>query len=57
MIVAIGVDVVEIQRIRSLLERSGDRFINRIFTEQEGEYCRSLSNPAESLAARFAAIP
>lgn len=55
MIVAIGVDVVEIERIRSLLERSGDRFINRIFTEQEGEYCRSLSNPAESLAARFAA--
>ena len=55
MIVAIGVDAVEIARIHSLLERSGDRFINRVFTKQESEYCRSRNNPAESLAARFAA--
>tara|TARA_R110002094_G_scaffold160856_4_gene146125 strand:+ start:1099 stop:1476 length:378 start_codon:yes stop_codon:yes gene_type:complete len=55
MIVAIGVDAVEIERIRDMFDRSGDRFVNRIFTEQEGDYCRGRNDPAESLAARFAA--
>ena len=55
MIVAIGVDAVEIERIRALYERSGERYLARVFTKQEGDYCRSRSNPAESLAARFAA--
>jgi holo-[acyl-carrier protein] synthase len=55
MIIAIGVDAVEIERIRGLHERSGDRFVNRVFTEQEGDYCRTRPHPAESLAARFAA--
>jgi holo-[acyl-carrier protein] synthase len=55
MIVAIGVDAVEIDRIRGLYERSGERFVARVFTEQEGAYCKSRNHPAESLAARFAA--
>lgn len=55
MIVAIGVDAVEIDRIRGLYERSGERFVTRVFTEQEGAYCKSRNHPAESLAARFAA--
>ena len=55
MIVAIGVDAVEIERIRGLYERSGERFVKRVFTEQEGDYCRTRNHPAESLAARFAA--
>lgn len=55
MIVAIGVDAVEIERIRGLYERSGDRFLQRVFTDQEASYCRSRNHPAESLAARFAA--
>lgn len=55
MIVAIGVDAVEIERIRGLYERSGERFLQRVFTDQEADYCRGRGHPAESLAARFAA--
>ena len=55
MIVSVGVDAVEIERIRALLERSGERFERRIFTPSEAEYCRGRQRPAESFAARFAA--
>jgi holo-[acyl-carrier protein] synthase len=55
MIVAIGVDAVEIERIRGLYARSGDRFVQRVFTDNEAAYCTTRSHPAESLAARFAA--
>ena len=55
MIVAIGVAAVEIERIRGLYARSGDRFVQRVFTDDEAAYCKTRSHPAESLAARFAA--
>lgn len=48
----IGVDMIEIERIRQALTRSG--FRERCFTEAEREYCDSRPNPAESYAARFA---
>jgi holo-[acyl-carrier protein] synthase len=50
--VKVGVDVIEIERIRNALERSG--FRERCFTEAERVYCDSKKNPAESYAARFA---
>lgn len=55
MIVSVGVDAVEIERIRALLERSGERFERRVFTPSEADYCRGRHRPAESFAARFAA--
>ncbi len=55
MIVAVGVDVVPIARIEGLLARAGDRTYARLCTIAEADYCRSRANPAESLAARFAA--
>ncbi len=55
MIVAIGVDTVEIARIDRLLRDSGERFVQRLFTEAEAAYCRTRHQPAESFAARFAA--
>lgn len=55
MIVAIGTDAVEIERIRGLYERSGERFVQRVFTPDEAAYCRTRHHPAESFAARFAA--
>ena len=55
MIVGLGTDVVEIARIEASLERFGDRFLHRIFTEAEIRYCLAKRRPAESLAARFAA--
>jgi holo-[acyl-carrier protein] synthase len=49
----VGLDVIEIERIRSALERY-PRFAERCFTEAERAYCDSRANPAESYAGRFA---
>jgi holo-[acyl-carrier protein] synthase len=50
--VKVGVDLIEIERVRRALERP--RFRERCFTDAEREYCDSRANPAESYAARFA---
>jgi holo-[acyl-carrier protein] synthase len=50
-----GIDIVEIARIRRMLEEYGPRFLDRCFTPQEQAYCRSKADPAPHLAARFAA--
>lgn len=55
MIVGTGVDVVEVARIRAAVERFGNRFMSRVFTPAEVQYCTSKSNASERLAARFAA--
>jgi holo-[acyl-carrier protein] synthase len=47
-----GVDIIEIPRIRRVVERYGDRFLERIYTAGEITYCRGR---APNLAARFAA--
>ena len=47
-----GVDIIEISRVREVLERYGQRFLDRVFTHGETEYCRGR---APNLAARFAA--
>jgi holo-[acyl-carrier protein] synthase len=52
---SVGIDVVSIARIEMMLGRWGDRFLRRVFTEGEIEYCLGRSHPAPSLAARFAA--
>ncbi|MFQ5575817.1 MAG: holo-ACP synthase [Anaerolineae bacterium] len=49
---AIGVDIIETQRIADLLARRGDRFLNRVYTPREVAYCRGN---VPSLAARWAA--
>ncbi|MGA9762858.1 MAG: holo-ACP synthase [Gaiellaceae bacterium] len=48
----VGLDLIEIERIRSALERP--RFRERCFTRAERDYCDSRANPAQSYAARFA---
>ena len=55
MIVGVGLDVVEIARIRRLLERWRERFLDRVFTPDEQAYALARHDPAEHLAARFAA--
>jgi len=55
MIVGTGIDIAEVPRIRHSIERFGDRFLHRIFTEGEMRYCNSKANRAERYAARFAA--
>lgn len=54
-ILGIGVDIVSVSRIRGLLERQGDRFVQRVFTEAEQAYCGKFRDPSERYAARFAA--
>lgn len=55
MIHGIGVDIVSIARIRRALERWGERFMRKVFTDEEIAYCVRKRDPAPSFAARFAA--
>lgn len=50
----IGVDVVEVQRFRTLDYGENREFYNRIFTPREIEYCLSFKNPAQHFAATYA---
>ncbi len=51
----IGIDIIEIGRIRHLSQRWGDRFEQRVFTSQELTYCGNTLSRYPRLAARFAA--
>ena len=55
MIKGVGVDIVEIERIRSAVKDFGDHVLDRIFTLDEVAYCTKRRDPNPSLAARFAA--
>jgi len=55
MIVGLGVDLAEISRITAAIERHGQAFLRRVFTEREIAYCESHRNKFERYAARFAA--
>jgi len=55
-IIGIGTDIIEIERVKASIDRSGDTFLNKIFTSDEIEYCESKGKAKwESYAARFAA--
>src|SRR5207253_9027003 len=54
-VLGIGIDLVECARIQNSVDRFGDRFLHRVFTEGEIEYSMSMKFPARHLAARFAA--
>lgn len=55
MIFGVGVDLVNIQRLETVLQRWGDRFVKRVFTDQEAEFCFKRAYPASPFALRFAA--
>lgn len=54
-IIGSGIDATEISRIAHAIERYGDRFVLRVFTDEEIAYCRRKHDAASSFAARFAA--
>ncbi len=54
-ILGLGFDATDIPRIADTLERFGDRFLQRVFTQGEIAYCMRRRNPAPHLAGRFAA--
>jgi holo-[acyl-carrier protein] synthase len=55
MILGIGTDLAEVNRIRSSIAKFGPRFLERIYTDAERAYALSKANSAERFAARFAA--
>jgi holo-[acyl-carrier protein] synthase len=55
MIIAIGIDMVEIARVEKLLASKGDRALRKLFTDAERAYATSRPRPALHLAARVAA--
>ncbi|ADQ15296.1 holo-ACP synthase [Halanaerobium hydrogeniformans] len=55
MIIGTGIDIVKNQRIEKLINKYGDRFLNKIYLAAEIEYCGKHSDYAASYAARFAA--
>src|SRR4051812_35382969 len=55
VLIGLGADIIEISRIKSVLLRHGDRFAERILTEEERLYCSTMAHPEKHIAARFAA--
>ena len=55
MIVGLGLDIAEIDRIEGVMTRHGTAFIERIYTPREAAYCEKHKNKYERYAARFAA--
>jgi len=51
----VGTDIVEIQRVRSLIEKYGDKFLYKLFSFEEIKYCQSHSDPPIHFAGRFSA--
>ena len=54
MIIGIGIDIVNVDRIKSSIERFGHHFLRRVYTSEEQRYCNGKSSSAESYAAGFA---
>ena len=55
MIVGIGSDLAQVERIRNSIAQYGERFLHRVYTDRERAYASSKTNSAERYAARFAA--
>jgi holo-[acyl-carrier protein] synthase len=55
MIVGLGIDIAEVDRIERAIRRYGQRFLQRVFTAAEIDYCQSKANACERFAGRFAA--
>ncbi len=54
-VLGIGTDIVECLRIAQMIERHGDLFINRVYTDHEIEYCRARKAATQHFAGRWAA--
>src|SRR2546421_7108863 len=54
MIVGLGVDIAEVDRVRGAIGRQGERFLKRLYTAKERAYCEKFKNKYERYAGRFA---
>ena len=56
MIISTGIDIIEVDRVRKNIEKYGEKFLNKVYTESEIEYCEGKKiQRYESYAGRFAA--
>jgi len=55
MIIGIGIDIIEVDRLQRSVQKFGESFLNRIFTERELKYCNKKSNKYQFFAVGFAA--
>jgi holo-[acyl-carrier protein] synthase len=55
ILIGLGCDLIETERIRTALEKHGERFLKRVFTDEERAYCDGLKYPHKHYAARWAA--
>ncbi len=54
-VVGVGTDIVQVARVQQLFSRYGNRFLNKIFSAAERDYCLHKAQPSVHLAGRFAA--
>lgn len=54
MIVGMGIDIAEVERIQAAIEKRGAAFLKRIYTPKEAAYCERFKNKYERYAGRFA---
>lgn len=50
-----GIDIAEVERVKAAIERHGETFLKRVYTQREREYCERFKNKYERYASRFAA--
>ncbi len=55
MVFGIGIDIIEIDRVKDSVEKYGDHFLRKVYTQTELDYCLGKGNKYQHLAARFAA--
>lgn len=55
MVIGIGIDIIEISRIKKSIDRFGDHFLDKIYTPGEKAYCENKANKYQHYAARFSA--
>jgi len=55
MIIGMGIDMEEVERVQGVIERQGERFLKRIYTDKERAYCEQFKDKYERYAGRFAA--
>jgi holo-[acyl-carrier protein] synthase len=55
MLLGLGTDIIEIDRVVRVIERYGQKYLDRMFTKNEQDYCLRYRNPNQHYAARFAA--
>ncbi|MGH7996696.1 MAG: holo-ACP synthase [Opitutaceae bacterium] len=55
IVLGLGCDIVEVARVKGVIERQGERFLERVFAPEERSYCQGRGHPFPHYAARFAA--